>query len=70
MEKILAYQKAGEEVRDAAFTALLHSRDYVSLEEGREMRDRVLQGEVDGAAAERAILSMTDIGILRIKSIS
>lgn len=54
---IAKYQKAGEQLRNKAYVMALEGVD-LGLEKGREMKALILQGEVDGAGAERAIMAM------------
>ena len=55
-EALINYEKAAEEVMVAAQVAVLERKIDLSVEEGREKMDRLLQGQLFGARAERAIL--------------
>lgn len=55
-QAIAAYEKAGEELANVAALAAIHRSTEITVEDGRELMDRVLAGEVFGARAERAIL--------------
>lgn len=61
------YAKAGEELRNKAYVIALEGTD-LGLEKGRDLRSRILQAEVDGAGAERAILAM--VAITKTKEIN
>ena len=56
IEAIRVYRKSGEELKVIAQVAALENKLPVTIEEGRELMNNILQGELDGGRAERAIL--------------
>jgi hypothetical protein len=69
LEKAIAvYQKAAEELRNRSYILALEGLD-VSLEKGREMNALILQGEVDGAGAERGILAMVATTMVKLRNV-
>lgn len=56
LDALRAYEKSGEELANIASVAALENKLNLSVEEGRELMDRCMKGEMDGARAERAIL--------------
>lgn len=74
MEKLTkllrAAEKICEEVANAAYVMALGKQD-VSVAEGRELRDRLLEAQMNLARGERAVLEKVALGsakeILRMK---
>jgi len=55
-QAIKAYEKAGEEVFNVIAVAVVGRKIDLGIETGRELMDRLLQGQLMGAKAERTIL--------------
>ena len=55
-EAIRNFERAGEELATCAAVESLSNKIHVSVEEGREMMDRIQWAEIQGCRAERRIL--------------
>jgi hypothetical protein len=62
LSAIRAFEKAGEEVKNAAMVAAADKRSNINVEDGRSMIDRLIEGELNAARAERAILEIVSLG--------
>lgn len=66
MEKLLqairAFEKAGEELSNIAAVSSLERKLKLDVKEGRELMDRIAQGSIMGARAERSILEAVALG--------
>jgi hypothetical protein len=69
IKAIEKYEIAGEEVRNAAYVSFVDKREDIELEKGRQLRDRLLLSQLNGARAERAILEAVAISVARNKSL-
>lgn len=68
-DKIAAYERAGEEVRNAAIIEFIEKKSDVSVETARELMDRLQEAECNGGRAERKILEAMAITVARTKII-
>ena len=69
IEAIEQYEKAGEEVRNAAWITFVDGKEDISLEQAHDLMDRLNLAEVNGARAERRILEAAAITKAREQSI-
>lgn len=73
MEKLLQairqFEKAAEELENAAAIACIDHKIKVSLKDAHDLMDRINLGEIRGGRAERSILEAkaVDIAMERIK---
>lgn len=57
-EKLDAFVKAAEELDEAAAMALADGRVIMTISESRELRERMMTGQLLGARAERKALNI------------
>ena len=60
---IKEYEKSAENLANAAAVATASKRLDITVEEGRELMDRISFGELLGARAERSILEAVALGV-------
>lgn len=69
IKAVADYEKAGENVKNAAWIAFMDNKIDISIQDGHELMDRLNLAEISGARAERRILEAVAITKARETSI-